>query len=200
MPDAAPSTPTPTPTVAESIALIDGELSELVSTMLASDATIDLDRVAERIAAASRVFVFGAGRSGLALRMTAMRLMHFGLTVHVVGETTTPAITTDDVLLTASGSGTTSAIVSAATTARDSGAHVVALTTDAESPLADLASECVIVPAAQKQDHSGSLSRQYAGGLFEHAIVIIGDGIFDALWRRSGVPADELWPRHANLE
>jgi 6-phospho-3-hexuloisomerase len=35
--------------------------------------------------------------------MAAMRFMHLGYTVHVVGETTTPAAGKDDVLLAVSG-------------------------------------------------------------------------------------------------
>ena len=87
----------------------------------------------ELTADARRVFVHGAGRSGLALRMTAMRLMHLGLQVHVVGETTTPAIGEGDLLLTASGSGTTSGVVSAAETARSVGARVIGITTDPQA-------------------------------------------------------------------
>jgi hypothetical protein len=58
------------------------------------------------ILAANRVFVVGAGRTGLALKMAAMRLMHLGLVVHVAGEVTSPAIGRCDLLLVASGSGT----------------------------------------------------------------------------------------------
>ncbi|NRD25051.1 6-phospho-3-hexuloisomerase [Frigoribacterium sp. VKM Ac-2836] len=165
-----------------------------------SDTSGQLDAFADLIDDAERVFVHGAGRSGLALRMTAMRLMHLGLEVHVVGEVTTPAIADGDVLLTASGSGTTSGIVAAARTAVDAGARVAAITTAADSPLADLAEAVLVVPAADKQDRSGAASAQYAGGLFEQTVVLLGDAVFHALWKRSGADADELWPRHANLE
>jgi len=159
-----------------------------------------LDEVAARLGAAERVFVLGAGRSGLALRMTAMRLMHLGLDVHVVGEVTTPAITADDALIVASGSGSTAGIVRAAETARAVGATVLALTTAAGSPLAGLATVTVLVPAAEKQDHGGTRSAQYSGGLFEQAVLVIGDALFHTLWQASGATAAELWPRHANLE
>ena len=35
---------------------------------------------------------------------------------------------------------------------------------------------------------------------FEQAVVTIGDAIFHARWKASGLTADELWPRHSNLE
>jgi 6-phospho-3-hexuloisomerase len=46
--------------------------------------------------------------------MAAMRFMHLGYTVFIVGETNTPAILEGDLLLVASGSGTTSSVVSSA--------------------------------------------------------------------------------------
>ena len=161
---------------------------------------LSLERAVSELHAAKSVFVLCAGRSGLALRMTAMRLMHLGLTVHVVGEVTTPAIGRGDVLLVASGSGTTEAIVRSAKTAIDVGAIVITLTTATNSPLAGLSSVLVEVPAAEKLDRAATKSVQYAGSLFEQAVVTIGDAFFHSLWLRSGRSADDLWPRHANLE
>ena len=183
----------------DSLALVGREVAGVLDR-LARDNTEALDALATLIADAPRVFVLGAGRSGLALNMTAMRLMHLGLTVHVVGDATAPAIGTGDLLLTASGSGTTHTIVRAAQLATDAGATVAAISTTATSPLADLAACVVVVPAAGKQDRSGEASAQYAGGLFEQAVVLLGDALFHTLWKRSGASADELWPRHANLE
>ena len=149
---------------------------------------------------AERVFVVGAGRTGLALKAAAMRLMHLGLTVFVVGETTTPAIKAGDLLLAGSGSGTTSTIVKAAEKAQAAGAQVVAISTTTDSPLAALATLVVVLPAAQKQDHGGTISQQYAGSLFEQAVLLLTDAIFQTLWALDGTPAEELWKRHANLE
>ncbi|TFC93115.1 MULTISPECIES: 6-phospho-3-hexuloisomerase [Cryobacterium] len=186
------------PAVNLALAAIAAENASIVRQLLV--ATAPLDRAAAALTGARRVFLLGAGRSGLALRMTAMRLMHLGLAVHVVGEVTTPAIAAGDVLLTASGSGTTAAVVRAAETATASGAQVIAITTAPDSPLAALAAVTVVVPAAQKQDHDGLLSLQYSGALFEQTVVVLGDAIFHSLWKASGATADELWPRHANLE
>jgi 6-phospho-3-hexuloisomerase len=149
---------------------------------------------------AKRVFVVGAGRTGLALKAAAMRLMHLGFTVFVVGETTTPAIQAGDLLLAGSGSGTTSTIVKAAEKAKAAGAQVVAISTTTDSPLAALATLMVVLPAAQKQDHGGTISQQYAGSLFEQSVLLLTDAIFQTLWALDGTPAEELWKRHANLE
>ncbi|WP_020661079.1 6-phospho-3-hexuloisomerase [Amycolatopsis benzoatilytica] len=149
---------------------------------------------------APAVFTIGTGRSGLALQMAAMRFMHLGLPTHVVGEVTAPAIGQRDVLVAASGSGSTARVVRAAETARAQGADVIALTTSAESALAKTATEVLIIPAADKQDFDGNASVQYAGSLFEQSVLLITDSLFHALWQTSGSQARELWRLHANLE
>ena len=149
---------------------------------------------------ADRIFVTGAGRSGLVLKMAAMRLMHLGLTVHVVGETTSPAIRAGDLLLAASGSGTTAGVVKAAETAVAQGARVAAYTTSKGSPLADAAAAVVLIPAAQKADHGSAVTRQYSGSLFEQVLFATTEAVFQSLWDEDAAAPEDLWQRHANLE
>ena len=156
--------------------------------------------VAAHLGQTGRVFIAGAGRSGLVLRMAAMRLMHLGLTVHVAGETTTPAIGSGDLLLVASGSGTTSGVLKSAETAAKVGARIAAFTTNPDSPLARLADAVVIIPAAQKTDHGSGVSRQYSGSLFEQVLFLTTEALFQSLWDSTDEPAEQLWLRHANLE
>jgi len=149
---------------------------------------------------ADRIFVTGAGRSGLVLKMAAMRLMHLGLTVHVVGETTAPAIRSGDLLLAASGSGTTAGVVKAAETAAAQGARIALYTTNSGSPLSKAASAVVLIPAAQKTDHGSAVSRQYSGSLFEQVLFATTEAVFQSLWDDDAASPEELWQRHANLE
>jgi len=85
----------------------------LVDTLRENLASIDdeaVDRLAQSILRTlgdRRIFVVGAGRSGLVARAFAMRLMHLGFSVHVVGETTTPRMDPGDLLIVISGSGET---------------------------------------------------------------------------------------------
>ena len=164
---------------------------------------VDLEQVTQLIPyikGASRIFLAGAGRSGLSLRAAAMRLMHFGLTVFVVGETTTPAIREGDLLIAASGSGTTSTIVKAAEKAVAAKAQVVAFSTTRNSPLGALSALVMILPAALKDDHARTISLQYAGSLFEQSLLLLTDALFQTMWGIDGTPAEEMWKRHANLE
>ncbi|WP_116790799.1 6-phospho-3-hexuloisomerase [Flavobacterium psychrotrophum] len=160
----------------------------------------EVNALVEEIKSANRIFVMAAGRSGLALKMAAMRFMHLGYTVYVVGEVITPAILQGDVLLVASGSGTTATVLSAAEKAKKQKARVVAITADAQSKLAALADQVILINAATKTDFGVSVSSQYAGSLFEQFTLFVLESIFMTLWQESGLTKEDLWPKHANLE
>lgn len=172
------------------------ENNRLVSNIAVDEIVL----LALMIQQAKRIFVIGAGRTGLMMKAVAMRLMHLGLNVHVVGETTTPAIQEGDLLLAASGSGTTSAIVKAAEKAHGVGAGIAALSTTNTSPLANVAQLVLVIPAAQKQDFHGAISAQYAGSLFEQSVLFVGDAVFQTLWKMSQLSPEEMWKQHANME
>ena len=189
-------TATGTHAVTPNLSLVQDELAVTAAGIDGQELAV----VADHLAGAGRVFVAGAGRSGLVLRMAAMRLMHLGMVVHVAGDTTTPAISAGDLLLVASGSGTTSGVVKAAETAAKAGARIAAFTTNPQSPLAGLADALVVIPAAQKTDHGSSVSRQYSGSLFEQVLFLATEALFQTLWENTEEPAEQLWLRHANLE
>ncbi len=197
------STTTVVPAVGTTAAEISANVSMVRDEIAGTAAKIDAAQMAAlaiELGQPGRVFIAGAGRSGLVLRMAAMRLMHLGMDVHVAGDTTTPAIASGDLLLVASGSGTTSGVVKSAQTAAKAGARIAAFTTNAQSPLAELADALVIIPAAQKTDHGSSVTRQYSGSLFEQVLFLASEAIFQSLWENTDAPAEELWLRHANLE
>jgi 6-phospho-3-hexuloisomerase len=49
-------------------------------------------------------------------------------------------------------------------------------------------------------DHGSSVSRQYAGSLFEQVLFVVTEAVFQSLWDRTDVEAVDLGLRHANLE
>lgn len=177
-----------------------GLILDEIGSVLQQVDPLEVTALVTELRLADRIFVAGAGRSGLVLKMAAMRLMHLGLTVHVVGETTAPAIRAGDLLLAASGSGTTAGVVKAAETAAAHGARVAAYTTAQGSPLAAAAAAVVIIPAARKTDHGSSLTRQYSGSLFEQVLFAATEAVFQSLWDEDTSAAEDLWLRHANLE
>ncbi len=162
-----------------------------------------LVQAGSRIETASRIFVAGAGRSGLCMRALSMRLMHLGKTVYVLGETTTPSIAAADLLILGSGSGRTAGLLATAEKAHRLGAHILLFTTDANSPLARLADLRVIIPAPSMhtvREIPGAFSEQPMGTLFEQSLLLVCDSLILELMRRTGVTADEMFNRHANLE
>lgn len=133
---------------------------------------------AHRLNAAARVMVAGEGRSGLMARAFAMRLMHLGLNVHVVGETTTPSLAASDELVAVSGSGTTAATVRTAEQARALDTRICAITTDAQSRLGQLADFVLTVPAATKHRRSGEAhTNQPLSSLFDQATHLVFDAV-----------------------
>ena len=179
------------------------DLLSIVSELSQTASLIDpetIDSLLAQIKSANRIFFGGAGRTGLAFKMAAMRFMHLGYTVHVVGETTTPAILEGDLLILGSGSGSTSTLVTAGEKAKKQQAALAVLTADENSRLAELADVTLRIPAAVKTDFGAAISAQYAGSLFEQAALLVMDAVFMTLWQESGLTKEELWPKHANLE
>ena len=157
-----------------------------------------------------KVMVVGAGRSGLVGKAFAMRLMHLGFNVYVLGETITPAVSEGDLMIAISGSGTTQVVVSAAEAAKKVGAKVVAVTSFPESPLASTSDHVVRIPGRTKVSKEiDYFARQLLGiyeplaplgTLFEDAAMVFFDGVIVALMRELGVKEDDLKVRHANIE
>jgi len=151
--------------------------------------------------AAPRIFLAGAGRSGLCMQALGMRLMHLGKTVYVVSETTTPSIAAEDLLILGSGSGQTASLLVIAEQARRLGAKTLLFTTDATSPLAELADYRVVIPALKDAEGGrGLISVQPMGSLFEQSLLILCDSLILGLMQQSEVSAEQMFERHANLE
>lgn len=165
--------------------------------------TDSLIRAGTLIESSPRIFVAGAGRSGLCMRALGMRLMHLGKTVYVVGETTTPSIGASDLLILGSGSGRTASLLAMAEKAQRVGAQVLLFTTDEESPLTVLSNFRVVIPAPSlksAEGEHGPVSIQPMGTLFEQSMLILCDSLIVGLMQRTGVSASQMFERHANLE
>jgi 6-phospho-3-hexuloisomerase len=174
--------------------------NELAAAMRDVDEVAGMEMV-EMIMAAPRVFIYGRGRSGLVALAFASRLAQMGLTTHVVGDMTSPAISSGDLLVAASGTGTTRTTLLAAEEARRIGASVVALTTHPGSPLGKTADLVVKVEGATRRRAQGEeKSVQYGGSLFEQALLLTLDSVAMVLKRRLARTDRDMDQRHANLE
>lgn len=148
-----------------------------------------------------RVFVVGEGRSGFMAKAFAMRLMHIGVGVYVIGETITPAIAREDTLIAISGSGTTAGVVDKGAKAHSLGCHVMGVTTNPDSPLAGVCSTVLHIPAATKYRKAAeTASIQPLSSLFDQTTHIVLDVVCLELTRLRDQTNDSAMGRHSNLE
>jgi len=165
----------------------------------------------QKIIEGERVFVMGAGRSGLVAKAFAMRLMHLGFSVYVVGETTTPAVRTKDVVIAISGSGETRSIADLGKIVKDIGSTLITVTSKKESTLGRISDVVVVLPSKTKidPDAGGCLEKNMRGDYknlpplgtsFEITSLIFLDSLIAQLITLTGASEAELKSRHTNIE
>jgi 6-phospho-3-hexuloisomerase len=169
-----------------------------------------LESLMDTRARGKKVLVVGAGRSGLVGKAFAMRLMHLGFQVYVLGETINPNVGEGDLVIVISGSGKTTVPLAAAQMAESLNAKVVAITSQEESPLAHAADLVVDMPgrediAAENEYHIRQLKGQHEslapmGTMFEDTTMIFLDSIIAELMNRLGLSEDAMRERHATIE
>jgi len=162
----------------------EGEVSELVEEVIGHRG-------------GGRIFVVGAGRSGLVGRAFAMRLMHLGLNAYVVGETITPALRSGDTLIAISRSGRTRTVVEIARLARKAGGRVIAITSSKRSPLARISDHAIRIPSKLG---GGLECAPPLGTLFELSCWIFLDAVVAELMERLAVREEDMRSRHTNLD
>lgn len=170
----------------------------------------EIDTMVQAIQNTSRVFLLGAGRSGLVARAFAMRLVQLGLTAYVVGESVTPAMTDKDLLIAVSGSGETISVVNAAKIAKGVGSKILTVTSYPESSLGKISDYKVTVKGRTKIDIErdpikNQIEGKYAsltplGTLFEDTVMIFFDGIIARLMTQLHAVEEDLKRRHPTLE
>lgn len=181
--------------VREKLTTVLGELSGLFEEW----STDQVETLAKEIEAAPRIFIAGAGRTGLVMQAFAMRLMHLGLRVHVVGDVTTPSIAKEDLLLIGSRSGETEGLLALTRRAEPIGPRTVIISASPESLLASSANLLVVLPTWPKIAETRP-SVQPIGSLFEQSLLVLLDALVLHLMETLGVEAALMAGRHANIE
>lgn len=171
----------------------------------------NVDILIENIVKADRIFLLGAGRSGLVAKAFAMRLSQTGLIVYVVGETITPGMKNQgDIFIILSGSGETKSVVSAAKVAKQIGTKIIAITSYPKSTLGRLSDHVVKVKGKTKIDiEKDHLKHQIEGvhssltplgTLFEDISLIFLDGVIGEIMEKTKKAEKDMISRHANVE
>ena len=170
----------------------------------------------QRMLTARRVYVAGAGRSGLIARAFAMRMLHLGFDVYVVGETITPALQPGDTLVVFSGSGETHSIATFANTVKSLGGNVCIITASPDSAMSRIA-DCIVnlgdltgyyrgdTSTFEERQVTGqyrSVSAAFAplGTLFETMALVFSDAVISALMEAKKEGAGELKGRLLNVD
>lgn len=161
----------------------------------------EAEKLVHAILESEKIFVAGAGRSGLMIRAFAMRLMQMGFDAYVVGETVTPNLDKNDLLIVGSGSGETKSLSFMAEKAKSLGAAVAVVTIFPESTIGRLSDIVVKMPGSPKDKADGEYKTiQPMASLFEQTLLLFFDSVILKLMEKKGIESGTMFGRHANLE
>ena len=146
---------------------------------------------------ANRIFVAGAGRSGLVGRFFAMRLVHSGYDTSMVGEVVTPSINAGDLLVVISGSGETEQLIAFTKKAKSMGARILLICSKATSTIGDMADAVFQIG---RSDQYGKVLGMPMGTIFELSTLSFLEGAISHIIHEKGIPEEIMRIRHANLE
>ncbi len=180
----------PAPIAAESTRFLLDHLARI----LAVDRAKEIAEAVDVLTAAKKLFVYGVGRSGLAARAFAMRMVQLGIDCYFIGETITPVVGDGDAVLIVSNTGSTMSAIQVANIARRVGAKVISVTGHRASKLSH-ASNVVLLIQADGDSTQSKLAP--LGTLFEDATVLLLDGVVAQVMERLGQTEADMRGRHA---
>lgn len=127
----------------------------------------DLDRATSALLVGKRLFFFGVGSSGHTASDAQYRFMRLGFDAHCAFDSHIIAmncalVTSDDVVVGISASGSTKDLVDAIRIAKDNGAFIIALTNHARSPITALANAVLLGASKQSPLQGGAFSSKLA--------------------------------------
>jgi len=178
----------------ESIKYIHKKINDILSQVDEKDIKI----VKKLFFQSNRIFVYGAGRSGLVAKAFAIRLVHLGFQTFVIGETITAPVQKGDLVLIVSGSGETIPAVMTAEIAHNLKANVISITGKKNSNIAKYANVTLYIKSACNDE----IRKKYAplGTLFEASVWVLLDGLVADILDSKKETEEIMQARHATLE
>lgn len=152
----------------------------------------------ELLLEARKIFIYGAGRSGMVGRMCTQRLMHLGLSSYFLSETLTPRFTSNDCLVVISGSGETLTPISISKGARDIGGKIIVLTANPHSTIGKIADLIILVKGQTKDAKQEALAPFTS--LFDITALVVLDAMTRVIMNKIGKTEDDIRQTHASLE
>lgn len=162
----------------------------------------DLEKLMDVIMDAKRVFVFGAGREGIAARSFAMRIMHLGKETFWLLDDTTPGMREGDLFIEVNGSGKIGYIDYFLDQAQKTGAKIAVITGAPTERTPSEADVNVFVPAAvyKGTDPRVIPSEQPMGNLYEQHLFLLFDILVMMLEKKMELTHEQMETRHRNIE
>jgi len=198
---------------------IPGFMQQMGESITKTSGSLDHTPIAEffsTLLTAKRIYVTGAGRSGLVAKAFGLRLMHLGYESYVVGETITPAFHEGDTLVAFSGSGETQSMVSICGTAKDLKGMVCLITAMPDSRIGKMADLVVNLgdptetyihdknsfEVRQITGKYRSVTSAFApfGTMFETLALVFSDAVISALMEAKKDEIAKMQGRLSNVE
>lgn len=171
-------------------------IDKISSILEATDIDYD-EKLTRKLDQARRIFIAGAGRSKLVGNFFAMRLVHAGYDVSVVGEIVTPSIKSGDLLIIISGSGETEQLIAFTKSAKKVGADIVLISAKADSTIGDMADAVFQIGRSEQY---GKVKGMPMGTVFELSTLLFLEALISHVIHEKGIPEEVMRERHANLE
>ena len=161
-----------------------------------------LTRFIGAIAGARRIFVFGVGREGIALRSFAMRLMHLDKQTYWLWDDTTPGMEEGDLFIASNGSGIPMHSRHFFERARQAGAKIFLITAGPDEDDSIFADDVLFVPAAVYRGRNMFTvpSIQPMGNLYEQHLFLLMDIVVMLLSEALLITHADMERKHRNIE
>ena len=171
-------------------------LDKITGILEATEESYD-EKLTAMLDEAGRIFIAGAGRSKLVGNFFAMRLVHGGYNVNVVGEIVTPSFKQGDLLIVISGSGETEQLIAFTKSAKKVGAKIMLISSRAVSTIGDMADGVFQIG---REDLYGKVVGMPMGTVFELSTLLFLESTISHIIHEKGIPEEIMRERHANLE
>ncbi|MGC8584740.1 MAG: SIS domain-containing protein [Thermoplasmata archaeon] len=150
-----------------------------------------INKAKEIILESQKIFVYGAGRSGIIGKAFAMRLVQLGLVAYFIGETITPIVTEYDAVIIISNTGNTKSSVLVSEISKNVGAKIISITSNPESEISKISNLQIILGPISHN------SLAPLGTVFEDAALIFLDSFVAELMESLKQTEEDLKKRHA---
>ena len=166
-------------------------VDKLTGILAATDDSYD-QKLTAMLDKANRIFLAGAGRSKLVGNFFAMRLVHSGYDVSVVGEIVTPSIKQGDLLIIISGSGETEQLVAFTKKAKDVGADIMLISTKSDSTIGDLADGVFQIGTPEMY---AKVKGMPMGTVFELSTLLFLESTVSHIIHEKGIPEEIMYEK-----